>query len=137
MRRGVDWHSPNVDHSAGLYVGYLVWGWRPAGYDAATDRHRGRPGWIIARYAGGNPVLNEWWPRIAVNRAWEGLIVPLWIPLATFAIPTAILLYRDYRRPSGRCLRCGYDLRASKDKCPECGTKIQGEQASERKSTTG
>jgi hypothetical protein len=48
--------------------------------------------------------------------------VPLWAPLVLFSLLPATRLWRRRKRPrSGTCPSCGYDLRATPDKCPECG----------------
>jgi len=54
--------------------------------------------------------------------------IPLWFPLIIAAAVSAAAFRARRRlilRPrSGHCRQCGYDLRESKDKCPECGTAI-------------
>ena len=61
---------------------------------------------------------------------WNGaafwiIAIPYWliVPL-TAILPLRWWLHRRRRRAwavSGRCLGCGYDLRGSPDRCPECG----------------
>ena len=54
--------------------------------------------------------------------------VPLWIPTFGFAAASVFLyipLHRRHKRKKlGLCVKCGYDLRGSKDRCPECGAGI-------------
>jgi hypothetical protein len=54
------------------------------------------------------------------------VIVPYWLACVLFAaIPglwLAAAVRRRFRRTAGLCPACGYDLRASPDRCPECGT---------------
>lgn len=51
--------------------------------------------------------------------------LPIWTLLLTFGIFPAIRLVRHItrvrRRRHGRCVVCGYDLRGSPGRCPECG----------------
>lgn len=61
------------------------------------------------------------------------IVVPFWaivLPLAVVAILSIRSWWRGRRlNRRGRCPGCGYDLRASPDRCPECGTPVQKAEA--------
>jgi hypothetical protein len=60
--------------------------------------------------------------------AWRNfvLILPYWLLALVFAVPPATFIVRRARsarqRETSLCPTCGYDLRATPDRCPECGT---------------
>jgi hypothetical protein len=81
--------------------------------------------WYGTRYSYKNRFLGfgrgEQWPEYG---GWY-VNIPNWF-IAAITAGGVLLLARMWwkrrPRPAGRCRRCGYDLRATPDRCPECGT---------------
>ncbi|HEY2584690.1 MAG TPA: hypothetical protein VGI81_02870 [Tepidisphaeraceae bacterium] len=107
---------------------------------AATDRGAFEFVYFDPEHGSDRPFLSRRWEwqgfsfvqRRGIsgwNADWQYTCVtlPLWtIAFVTFL--TAVLPLPFARRrqcfAAGCCPTCGYDLRASKDRCPECGTAI-------------
>lgn len=53
------------------------------------------------------------------------IVVPLWLPFVLTLIMPLVWgrswISKRRRRAKGLCIRCGYDLRGSDERCPECG----------------
>ena len=87
------------------------------------------PSWIGLHSSGFTGFHTSWTPSYSHDKnprfGYWRVAIPFWIPASLFSIILLPPLVQSYRRRKrrklGLCVKCGYDLRASKDRCPECG----------------
>jgi hypothetical protein len=110
-------------------------------HDATNPRRTQSRGWRVqwsAYRLGSAPSLaankDSWWGHLAASADSIGSVnyvsvsYEYYIPDAVLApvlgVLPAVSLFRRFRRrrrANGLCRVCGYDLRATPDRCPECG----------------
>lgn len=121
------------------------WGWAP------------RDGWhtlYVFERAEFNRVMNDRTSSLARRlgfsvysserkspdaRGRRELIVPLWFVAILAAAPAVLRLWHAKqlrtRKTQGLCSSCGYDLRATPNRCPECGKRTIAKESAMKKPT--
>ena len=117
------------------------------GVDVELMRREGAGPRVVAVEDG--KLSLSWEPRVEYRPGWAGQVNrygfrynvysdgswyawgPIWVVGAVFAAIAAIfagLARGPRRRRVGLCPVCGYDLRATPERCPECGAAPKAEQ---------
>jgi hypothetical protein len=86
------------------------------------------PGWHHFRQSNQNSILQshpmaQWdWNNLK-GSGHRDIQFPYWFAVVLLALPSVIYLplWRLRMKGPGFCTNCGYDLRATPDRCPECG----------------
>lgn len=95
---------------------FPFWSWLANEYDPVDGFSYPTRGILGIRFSP-NPTQSGW-----------NIAVPYWLPmlLAGVPLPWTYIRYRQRRLAlaTTQCARCGYDLRASPARCPECGYAI-------------
>lgn len=60
-----------------------------------------------------------------INQVAQVVTLGYAVTLGLYLLMTMRHDQRRRRKEAGLCMQCGYDLRASTDLCPECGSPIQ------------
>jgi hypothetical protein len=88
---------------------------------------------LVVQHAGasGKPKSNPPIKSVTLGDSFGGryllVLIPYWVPVTGLCMWWLVLLRlgkKAHPANTNICAKCGYDLRASHDRCPECGTEI-------------
>jgi hypothetical protein len=133
---GVQWTLGQIRLTTGQHTAYLPPGYDPPQGPTTSLWGRGRLG---KGHTGWERVSGpSFWNRLGFCRyrtgtgasfydqTEEGITLPAWLPALPFLIPpllwTKAVWRRRRHRRAGLCRACAYDLRATPERCPECGS---------------
>jgi hypothetical protein len=105
-----------------------------------VQREAAKGSWNVPPLSRSRVADGFWWesgnmrqPGGVQSFAYDALVIPHWAIATLLSIPPCVSGYRMLRIrrrvSSGDCATCGYDLRATPDRCPECGA-VPGRRAS-------
>jgi hypothetical protein len=135
------WRWVRVNSSAGVFdlwllretsssrarLAFVQANWRPATWSVRPGRNDLPGGGGVWRRLGFYGEL-----RNTSEGSFLRVALPYWLPASVFAAGAILPIYvarRRLRRDRVRrklCPACGYDLRATPDRCPECGAPVTG-----------
>lgn len=134
----VDWVLHN--YGIGWGKGYIAvrMGLANPPWTMRLERYTSAPGWLdgavmskdeVFCFAGLRVISSVGIRMIDVKAREVDVFMPCWLAAGLSACLPAIWWRRRRQRQllqrrlaAGRCLHCGYDLRATPGRCPECGT---------------
>jgi hypothetical protein len=124
--------SGGLSHRSGRLVANTIW-------DGAMSGYPMRPAWhfgiIWQRYTRVRMALEV--GEAPYVSSYRLIVLPYRWMATAFAIPPAVYMWwllmawrRSRRSPRSTCPACGYDLRATPHRCPECGAAAGPDQPS-------
>ena len=110
--RPLSWQTDRLAHGA-------IWNGGMSSYPVKVE---GFLGHVWQNYIH-SPFSPDYSRRITMH--YRLIVIPYWSPALLFSILPAIWIWRffkyGHRRKIGHCPKCNYDLRATPERCPECG----------------